>query len=509
MIPYPEITDTSDRRWTVRLLSRLSESDAGEGELGELAAALRSLSDVRSFVPLEAVLCDTNRPDPVREAASAALRGMQHVAVDTPSATLRRWWHEGDAVLRKHALLCMDGDSCPDIVAAVAADETHPLQEDALARMIWDFDLPGYEAVKIAALSHPRPEIRAAAADVLFWDEPVAAEGKLLEATRDPYPKVAEEAAHTLCYYPSVRGILCLHGMFDHLDRAVRERARESFQSLREQVLDQLRGANDRVASRLRSWLRPVRDLLDYSDEELRPADESSGPTDFPAKAAQATLPMEDVLAHLTDPDVSPCVLSRRLRHSGWAGYTAGERRRLRPVLLAHADPFVRDLATGAFEAWYDAAGLLELVQDDSFLVRKSAMFSLGNLRPVPEIGEFAWAWLCQPGTSGTHALETLKTFVRHAPAEVAAGRLFDLAADAGAREGIRAGAVHHLRRLKARHEVAGLSGLVTRPPAVNWELHLAVFEATKELSLPSLPVGHLREVDNLYIQEAIAELDA
>src|SRR5437870_3719122 len=83
-----------------------------------------AVSAPRSFGPLEAVACDTARPAPIRSAAGATLRGLDHVALDLPADKLRRWWIQGDAVLRRQALLFVDGIRCPDIVVTVAADST-------------------------------------------------------------------------------------------------------------------------------------------------------------------------------------------------------------------------------------------------------------------------------------------------------------------------------------------------------------------------------------------------
>lgn len=158
MIPYADITEKGDRRWTSRLLERLVAPDLPTDELDDLVGALQAVSDPRSFGPLEVVVCDTGRPPPVRNAAAAALCGLHHVALYLLADKLRRWWLEGDAVLRRIALLFMDGIRCPDIVVKVAADPTHPLQADALGRMdVW-FDLPQHEAVKIAGLFHPSPK---------------------------------------------------------------------------------------------------------------------------------------------------------------------------------------------------------------------------------------------------------------------------------------------------------------------------------------------------------------
>ena len=120
MIPYSDIAGSADRRWTLRLLDRLNTEDLNDDELDHLVWGLQAVSDPRSFRPLEAVVCDTERPAPIRNAAGSALRGLHHVALDIPADRLRRWWREGDAVLRRISLLFMGGIRCPDIVVNVA-----------------------------------------------------------------------------------------------------------------------------------------------------------------------------------------------------------------------------------------------------------------------------------------------------------------------------------------------------------------------------------------------------
>src|SRR3954452_3273345 len=104
MIPYDQITTTADWRWTAHLMERLVAPDLPEDEIDDLVGVLQALSDPRSFGPLEAIACDTERPAPIRHAAGSALRGLHHVALDVPADKLRRWWLEGDAVLRRVSL---------------------------------------------------------------------------------------------------------------------------------------------------------------------------------------------------------------------------------------------------------------------------------------------------------------------------------------------------------------------------------------------------------------------
>ncbi len=505
MIPYDHITEVADRRWTSRLLERLSASDLPDDELDDLIGALQAVSDPRSFRPLEAVVCDTERPAPVRHAAGSALRGLHHAALDLLADKLRRWWHEGDTVLRRLSLLFMDGIRCPDIVVKVAADPTHPLQADAIGRMDFWFDLPRHQAVKIAGLSHPDPKVRAAAAYVLLWDEPVAAEGPLIGAICDAVPEVAAEAANTLEYYPSRRVVSRLHELLRDADGKVREEAEESFTSIRYEMLYRLCGKDPQVAAHVRQWLRPVWGLLAFTDDELRPAEEegTAARREQPAEA----IPLPDLLALLADPDASPLVLNDRLRSNGWPRYTEAERRRLRPGLLTHPDQLVREQASWAFAAWRDRGGLLGLLRDGDFCVRKSAMYNLGQLPATPGIANLVWDYLHRHDALGTHATETLATFVRHAERAEAIRRLAWVAGDHGRREGLRVAAVERLAGLGAAEEVEQLAGLLREPPEVTWALHIALLEAVAELGLPTPNIRHLLGVDNLHLQVAVARV--
>ena len=113
MPPYAAITESADRRWTFRLLDRLSTSDLSDGERDDLVAALEAVSDRRAVPILERVLADRSRTAAVREAAGTVLRDMPDLDVDWPEAVLRGWWVGSDPVLRRHALLSMGSRRCP------------------------------------------------------------------------------------------------------------------------------------------------------------------------------------------------------------------------------------------------------------------------------------------------------------------------------------------------------------------------------------------------------------
>src|SRR5512145_1957431 len=104
MIPYDDIIETGDRRWTLRLLERLTAPELTDDEREKVIRALQIASDPRSIGPLEGSLTDRDVPRMVRRAAGRVLRGLFYVAPDQQPDQLRRWWTSEDEILRRHAL---------------------------------------------------------------------------------------------------------------------------------------------------------------------------------------------------------------------------------------------------------------------------------------------------------------------------------------------------------------------------------------------------------------------
>ncbi|AWM36517.1 hypothetical protein [Gemmata obscuriglobus] len=471
-------------------------------ERPDVVNALVAVSDPRAVPILERILTDRARTATVREAAGYVLRNMEYLDVDWSEDTLRGWWNSPDAVLHRHALRSMGAAACPDIVRAVARDPAHPLRATALDRMIFFFDAPADVDMKIEALAASAPEVRATAAKILFWDEPVAAETALVTAAADPVERVAVEALLTLQYYPSRHVIRSLHGRLDHPTEPIRHAARESWDEIRLGCLRYVCDDGPRVSARVRRWLAPVWDLLSYTDEELAPL--ASEP--FAAQLARETQPPipSDLVRLLADPDTSPKMLEEVLWGKAWAMYPPNARRQVRPVMLNHTDPLVRQRSIEPLRAWGDTDGLLALAGDPDFGVRKSAMYELSRLPPDPHIAALAWDHLHQPQTVGTHATETLATFVAHADRNEAVQRLQSIAADRNRPEKLRVAAVDHLTTLQATDEIRPLTKLLAEPPAVTWALHIAALGAATDLAL-SVSCSHLDDVDNLHLQVALA----
>lgn len=508
MSPYLEILKSADRAATSVLLARLCSDDLGADELERMIESLTTLSDPRSFDPLIALVEDPDRPADIRRAVGRALRNMEHSTVEVPEERIRGWWQAGDAVLREHALLSMDAHDCPDIVEAVASDPNHPMQADALGQMDFGFGSHRHQEIKIRALAHPDPEVRAAGARGLLWDEPIRGEGPLIRATNDPVPEVAIEAIVTLNYYHTRRALHCLEQHINHPDARVREEARTSYDEIRISIQAGLARGGVQVAERIRRWLGPMLEVLNFTEEELQPEPSNRSPR--PREETVSPRTEAEILTRLENPDTSPVILSEvigdllSLSPSDWG------RNRITPLLLNHFDPFVRQRTVSILTRWQDESGLLRLARDPSFAVRKSALYWLGDLpHPNPAIAELAWQYLQDPTLFASGLTEPLQTYVAHAPREEAVPRLVSIARNTTSREEIRSTAIWQLERLGATDELIGLLPLLSEEPQVSWSVHLAMLSAIKELKLPVPDLSRFEEVDHLEVQWALGELES
>jgi len=495
-LPLDRISEVQDRSWTFALLDQVRSSSISQAERDETVDALAMLEDFRSVDPLMATLEDDRLPGSVREAAGAVLRAID----DTTTAERRRgWWHSGDRVLMSHALLVM-GRSEADILAAVAADDRHPLQAQALAGMLFEFDEAEFQPVKIRALEHPDAEVRESAADVLMWDEPVAAEGPLLVAASDSSTDVATAAVDTLRYYRSRRVLRVLAEMSHTADEQVRDKARESFEDIRGHFEWLFSSGVAAAQTDYRQWVEPVEDLLCWS--EVVP--EATLRLSAAAAPAPVAASASELLDLLLEPDGEWAPRKELLRHASWRTYGHDERDRLAAALTRHPDPDVREVATVALAAWSRADELLELTHDPSRSVRKSAMYHLGVLPPDPSLAACAWAYLLD--AAGTTGSEAVQTYVAHAPTQEAKQRLVELARY-DHRESVRTQAISSLVDLDARSELEGLVPLLRETPGVTWAVHIGILDGLCALGLPAPHLDELAAVDNVDVLQSVVAL--
>ena len=499
-VPHEEIRAAQDRSWTARLLEIFATPDLPDPDRDEIARTLDGLEDPRAEAPLARLLADRSRPEALREAAGALLRSWGAV----PRPDLRRAWRDGDHVERRHALLAMDHGEA-DLVEPVARDPDHPLYREALLALEWGFQEPTFQSFKIAALAHADPRVREAAAGVLVADQPVGAEEALIRVSHDADDAVAAAAADTLQYYLSRRALVRL-GEMRLSAGAPGMLAEDSFEAVRSAFERAVQRARGPAREALATWMRPVWDLLviERDGSGDREAPEQSAPAPRPL----APLTADELEAELSDPDGSWVEKKRRLAAADPAAFSGEERGRLVALLASHPDAGVRHEGARLLAAWNAEEALLALAADPRFIVMKSAMYQLGRVAPSRAVARHALDHLRDPRAAGTHAYETLLTYVAHAPPSEAVPLLTRLVGDDD-RESVRYHAVGALVRLGAKREIAGLLPLLAAPPDVTWGVHLALLDACERLDLPPRGLDYLRRADDVDVQAALGRLAA
>lgn len=496
---YAAITATGDRSHTRTLLARLRTADLNDDELRPLTIALAAASDPRAIAPLKEILADAAARPELRRAVGRSFGDWQYDGIS--DAQWLAWWRAGDPVLREIAFAQL-GMVGREEVLAVANDPSHPLHRDAIVRLRYGFESPAHQRVKIAALAHSDPRVREAAAYALVYDEPVCAEDALLAATRDPDPGVVAEACYALGYYLTRRVYVRLDALREHPDARVREQLTLSLDALRDEFVY---GAREpEVGASLRAWMEPIEHILAFTEDELRPFERAPPPIAAPAKKLGPPS-LDAVVACLEDEDATVEALRALQRETDWRAFSAGEREVIVRAFERRYDPVRTLVECHVARCWEDVARLMARADHGDFIIRKHAMYELGELAERrPEVAALAWRMLAEIPYGSVHATETLHTYARHAPPDEAPLRLYSVAADEEQPESLRLEAVYHLDRLRARRELTALAHLLERPPPCTWAFHVALIEALVRVGVAPR-VDHLRAVDHLHVQRAVA----
>lgn len=454
-LDHDAIRGTRDRTATRDLVAALRTAD--EAERARIGRTLLELADPAAESPLAGIVEDRSLSDDLRWGACDLLG--DGWAPD-PERT-RRWFAEGDEVLRAGALGHM-GRAEEDLLGPILAEPGHPLHRYAVIATSFGFDAARYVAPRLRALRHPDPAVRLAAARALFFDEPAAAEPELVCLAADPDEEVALAALDDLRYYPTRAVIRAVAAARDGDPRpAVREAAEETLADLAHEVaiVAATQGGRDAVLD----WLAPVRDLLRLADRDLAPVARSAMP------------PPRDPPP--PDPDADP----------------------------RDPDPAVRERAAHRLAAEGDHEGLLLLLGDRSAWVRKVAAWVAARLPPDPRVARRLRELLERPENTGAHGSELVRSWVAHAGP--APGELLALVRDDD-RESVRTAAIRELARI-APERVAELWWVLAEPVAVTWAPQLAVLHEAAELGLhpPEERVRPLRSVDHVHLVAALGAL--
>ena len=490
-IPFAEIAATKDRSWTMQLLELVLDPQMSSGVREQSADVLLELSDGRVRQPLIDAVQDTSLYEPVRIAAMALLAGLGF----TPEGQHRRgWWQSGDPLLQEYALIEADlGDA--DWVFPILSDPQHPLYATAITGTEWGFDLPQWEALKINALTDPRPQIRAIAASALMMDEPLAALDPLLDAVADPEPQVAAAAVRSLEYYAGVRVLRHLSQLRDHEHPDVATAATQAFEGQRFTLQFGLRLDDPGQVAAMREWMQPVWDLVDPGEQQ---------PTEPSAVAQTQLVPVDtdSVREQLSDLDGKWAGRLELLvaRVYAWDQVADAERPSLIDFLSTHPDRDVRQWSGQILALWGATGTLIELTGDDDGLVAKSAMYYLGEVPTSdtsPDAAATAWAYVAAATTSGTRASEALKTYAHHGDSQEVQPRLHKLIRS-DPREQVRAEAIDLVA------DASSLGWVLGSEPTITWALHQRVLAHPKPPELREATRERLAAVDEYHLHQSL-----
>lgn len=505
MIPFEEIRDTKDRSWSLRLVDEI----AGErlDDLDEILETLSELRDYRVEVPLTSLMLDTSRSSIVREAASDAL---SCTATTESDEQRREWWHSDDLLLKRHAVRnALRADA--DLIESIANDPEHQFHLEAIVVLGYcgiGWEEPKYQSLKIRALSHKDADVRAAAAEALIWDEPVAAESALLATILDEDDDVVEKTLRALAWYKSRRVVIALHELRENGPERLRQRCNKILQY----VLEDFQFAvslsdfkSEEARAHLTSWMAPVQSLLVSDEQETTP--DPSAPEDkqepVPVKRTR-----EQIVAELSNADGK----WSGIEYGYWknvvlADDSEGERNKLADFMCASPDHYVRSIACEVFAKWDMGARLVKLTSDRDLGVRKAAAYRLAEVSRNEEYSKPLWELVSNPDVQGFFARESLSSYLVHAPAsDNVVARLTSLVCT-DEREGLRADAIYRLDQLDAREALISFLPLLFVPPSVSWGLHNALLDAcvSQEIAVPNLE--RLFEIDSPEVQNLIARM--
>jgi HEAT repeat protein len=503
---YPEwdfaaICESGDRSFSLALLDALLDPLLSEDLEREVIYALIELDDPRCLLPLTATAEDPTSLPTVR---ARALRVLGGSLTHPTGVDLRRWWSSEDELLQRAALELMDRTEA-DIVAVAFTDPKW--EAAAVASTLFGFQEPEWQQKKVALLSSPDPTVVVAAARCLFWDEPNIAEEPLLHVLANGSAEAAAEAASTLAYYPSRRVVAALRAF--GFPQVLRDRGTPDPS---DGVLDSFRWAlsePEPVASRMRTWMGSIADVAQPFEPEPGPSLEAESVR----VVAQAPQPVrvawsDKLSARVNNPNEPIHKLVDDLRRLDSDAVAAEERLGIASLLCRHPDAELRERGAILAAVWGFADPLLELLDDPSVSVRKTAAYNAHDLPQNAMVAERMLELLESGTIASTRGREALRTWVRHVDQQVAMKRLIRFARDDRC-ESIAVGAVEELATLQDPVDaLSRLSDLLRREPLVTWAMHVTLLDAYARVGIDPGNIEHLRSVDNVWLATAIAKVD-
>ena len=513
-IPFEEISQSQDRAWSFRLLQTLKEgADLSEDCLDKLSRTLAALDDPRLLQPLTEMVLDRTLPDVIRRAASDAL--CDCTSFDTTVETARereQWWKNGDEIIQRHAVKMAEREE-EDLIVSLAENPDHPLHGAAIDKLgFWEE--PRFQKLAMAALNHKEPAVRAIAARAVLWEQPVEAERRLLELATETEPRVVMAALETLAYCASLEILLTLN----HLCKTTADEEMTAvYKNVFNYVADEFKGClvdqpwdSEAARNYFENWVQPARELLEREGLLKEQAEEpEKGSTNQINRIEKDDfeLDVDWIISDLSEEDGKWLEKTCRYYHiDSFENFSPAERERLLHFLSRHPDPKVRGIAVGACKVWQHNDQMLILLKDRNWVIKRSSVYNCRFLPPDQKLAEELLLILKDKNTSNAMAREAMESYLVHRPESDLRDWLLELALQ-DERPSVRDNAIRELKLTDAKDHVEKLLPILAEPPCNTWSLHIDVIEACTALKIP-IPASYLEplfSVDNLYLQEALA----
>ncbi len=511
-IPFEEISQSEDRSWSFRLLQTLKEGrDLSEDYLDKLSKTLAALDDPRLLQPLTEMVLDRTLPDVVRRAASDAL--CDCTTLETTEER-RQWWKNGDEIIQRHAVIMAEREE-EDLIVSLAENPDHPLHGAAIDKLgFWEE--PRFQKLAMAALNHKDADIRETAAEALLWEQPVEAERRLLELAAEPKCGAALAALGTLNYCASLEILLTLAELASHTtDEEMRAEYKHTFHNVVDEfkryLIDQT-WDSEAARAHFEKWVQPARELLEKEDllraPEAEPAKQSTAQVSH-QEQDNLDFEVDKIISDLSEEDGKwrdKLYKYRPFDVGKFETFSAAEREKLLHFLTTHQDPKVRELAVDACRHWQRSDFMLALLRDHTCIIKKLSAYYCQFLPPDQKLAEELLLILKNKNSSSTMAREVMESYLVHSPESDHRDWLLDLAMH-DERPSVRETASSQLFFADAKEHIEKLLPILAEPPCNTWSLHIGIIESCTALKIP-IPASYLEplfSVDNLYLQEALA----
>ncbi len=494
VIPFDAIRETGDRSWSLRLVEELAYGL--EGDRDKIIEVLSNLGDRRTDQPLLAIVFDSSKTEAVRKAASDALfkTGSYHTEEERA-----RWWASTDPVIVRHALLMSEPIEA-SYVTRIAADPTHSLYHEAI-RTIEFWEPPEFQKLIIQALDHDNPRVRETAAKCLLWEQPVAAENRLLALASDADEYVSTAALDTLNYCSSREIILELDRLRHNGPLSRQDWYQNSFDYVQEEFGWAIPGPDTEPKEKayMLEWLKPVKHLLKKRKQRTRKT--TTKASDTKVELEKPELTARSIIEDLSEVDGLWDQKEYRYYRVDWAAFNDQDRQSLKRFFAHHADPMVREIGSRAFAAWQDAAAILSSLHDCDFGVLKTSAYHSRYLAANQAIANRLKELIEDPNVMNTFAHEALESFVFHSKSSETYDWLLELAKQ-DTRPSIRCTAVGELNSTDTNNRVKELVHILNEPPVNTWSLHCTILNGCERLWISRATVDYLKSIDNLFLQQ-------